>query len=565
MSPIRPIAALLLAVLIALLVAMKLTWSALDRHTPEWDEAAFAAAAFELHDALADSGLSAGYDQFLKTMFWKAPMTSVWPVPFIAVFGRGSAAASLGTLLFIPALMIYVYRFARRFRGRRTALAAAYLTACCPLLYGLCNLVFAEYSLAALTAAAAYHLMASDGFRKRTHCLALGIVVGLGALTKILFFLYVGPLWLMAGALWLRRVQKAPDAPSRREAIRRPLLSLLMIAAIALALAGPWYAVNLSAVLQHSSYASTWSAPGAQEVSATRAILDYLADCAVRGVSPWLAAMMIATTIGIAAQYLRGRRRAGKNSKRFPPLALAMLAAWLAPFLVFLIMPNKEIRYLAPLLPAFCILLAVLLRASLLSASPVNTQTEKAERQKVSPGNLWLIGIVMLPAGALAINALFGVGDGRLKGPLRLARPIAYCGRPDPVQWPLKQVLEAAIAQAGAMPGERTVNPGGRIRFTVVSATPHFNVFSLRCEAARARLPVDLFTTAYTSNRQKIMAMAMASQGLLLKSGGESEPGMYNTQRDSFLEFVTQQSLFVPIPLNIPMPDGSQVQLYRKE
>ena len=165
----RPLASIALAALIAVLVAMKMTWAAHDRHTPEWDEAAFAAAAFELHDAFADNGLAGGYDQFLKTMFWKAPMTSVWPVPFIALFGRGSAAASMGTLIFIPALMIYVYRFARRFRGRKTALAAAYLTACCPLLYGLCNLVFAEYSLAALTAAAAYHLLASDGYRKRAH------------------------------------------------------------------------------------------------------------------------------------------------------------------------------------------------------------------------------------------------------------------------------------------------------------------------------------------------------------------------------------------------------------
>ena len=56
----------------------------------------------------------------------------------------------------------------------------------------------------------------------------------------------------------------------------------------------------------------------------------------------------------------------------------------------------------------------------------------------------------------------------------------------------------------------------------------------------------------------------MGSTCLLVKVDGEPEAGLYNKQRDWVLNLATERGLFKRIVLDIEMPDGSKVVLFRR-
>jgi len=558
---------------------------ALNQAPETWDGAAFSVYAFRIHDALRAEGLAGGYAEFLRAMFWKAPMTCVWPVPFIALLGRGADSVRCGNFLFIPALVIYVFCFGRLFLGRFAACAAAFIVAMFPLLYGLANCVLAEYALTVWVTAAMFHFMASDGLRHSRHAIALGVVIGFGVLTKLLFLFYVFPACVVAAVIAIGRARREGW---RGEAVRAPAVAVGAIVLIAACMAGPWYAQNLRAVLLHSFY-SAFSGAYSKPAAA------YLAQCMTGGVSPWLSLVAVMAIVCGIVLWRRGRLR---WSVVFPPTAAAFLGAWALPLIVFLFGSNKDVRFIAPVLPAFGIALAALL-GGVADAAP-----------------RWRGGIclVLAPAFFFAVEALFGF-DGRNgrngpNGPVSGAGAVrgleasAYGGQPSPEQWPLAQIIGAAIeasrrgqnslAAPDGSPRPRTERSekGERAKrgedaemkegtkttegaegkegterpvIVVVSDAAHFNNFTLQLEAVRIQAPVDLRKLPDTNDRRRLLEAALGARCLLAKTGGEPEAGQAIAERGELLAFVTRQGLFREERLDAKMPDGSQVALFVRQ
>jgi hypothetical protein len=164
----------------------------------------------------------------------------------------------------------------------------------------------------------------------------------LGLLLKVSFAVFVGPAFLLLLAGRLKNVRLA-----------------LTVTVPCLLIAGPWYALNGRATLANvvaAGWGYSAAVQGTGPVFSFTAISTYLARIAQDGVSSYyclLAAILL--TVAIA------RRRVSSLADHFSN-ANRVLLAWCLPFLIFIFGGNKDIRYIAPVLPSAALGLALLIR-----------------------------------------------------------------------------------------------------------------------------------------------------------------------------------------------------------
>lgn len=362
---------------------------------PAWDDAWYLEVSFRLYSALC-RGLPEFADQWASAFRLKAPLVSLLPLPLYALAGPSEKTAPIVSLLghgLSCALTAAAARAAWREHPRRDAIAAlaACLVALTPLLYGLSRVFLVESVLTALVAAVVWRAAVARSSPRDS--LLLGLILGCGMLTKVLF-----PLFL-CGVVWLKRRELAPHA--------RPALL------VGGALAATWYAFNLPYVVGFAWSAGFGRVAG-DYAAGSRGPLAFPERLASQALSWPLACALAAAVAAAVSTERRGFFDAGTR------LALA----WAAPLAVFALGRNAEPRLFAPLLPALAMLGA---RAALSFGS-------KNARVAATLG--------LLAAGGLVfVRETFVAADGR---------SLAWCGAPsrDP-GWDRAALLDAAATASG--------------------------------------------------------------------------------------------------------------------
>ena len=364
---------------------------------PAWDDAWYLETSFRLFTAL-QAGPLAFAQSYLEAFRVKAPLISLLPLPLYALFGAGERVAVWANL---PLAALAAWAWSRAAgawwrehpRGPELAALAGALTALLPLCYGLSRCFLVETLLTALLGLWAWRCAAART-DDRAEGVRLGVIMGLGLLTKVTF-----PL-LAAGLAWPARARLKPHAQT----------ALL----VAVAIAATWYLENLPYVLGYA-----WSA-GFGRVAADyagagglAARLDWLTSLLKNGLSWPLTAAMAAVTLA-AVMKDRGLRDSGTRA-----------ALWgLAPLLVYAASVNREPRLAAPLLPVL----------ALLAARAAVSFNNAAART--------LAAVVLLGTGlAVCADQTFRAGP---------ARALAYNGIPstDP-GWDRTALVDAVAAAGG--------------------------------------------------------------------------------------------------------------------
>ena len=174
-----------------------------DTQVPSYDEAWYLETSLHLYHRLTDGGLTEFLDAYRRAFGVKAPLLSVLPLPFYLLCGAGRESAMLVNSLLVVVANLYLFLLVRRLYSPSAGLAAVVYYQTMPLACGLSRSFMVEYGLAALVLVFLYYLVASDGLTRRRENIALGVVLGLGLLLKVLFAAFVaGPLLL---ALYRRR------------------------------------------------------------------------------------------------------------------------------------------------------------------------------------------------------------------------------------------------------------------------------------------------------------------------------------------------------------------------
>lgn len=312
-----------------------------------FDEAWYLEVSYRFFHTLANDGPLAFAQAWAAAFRFKAPLISALPLPLYAVLGPSYDSAVLANIPALALLGASLYGLGRLFFSPGAGALAAALGLAMPLTATLSRTFFVETWLTAFSAAFLWRLAESDQCRKDREAPLLGLLFGLGLLTKVLFpGVVAAP---VAWVLWLRaRDPRGPAWPSLERWMK-------VFAAVALGTSLTWYGPNLVYVTgfalsayrggigAHYGAPTAWGAPQ---------VTGYLVGIA-NGVLSWY------TVLLLLALLLVLRRRLLSSP------GLLFSAAWVIPYLLITTSGLcKDHRYLAPAVPGVALALAGLLDAA---------------------------------------------------------------------------------------------------------------------------------------------------------------------------------------------------------
>lgn len=412
----------------AVFVVANLVWVRLDRLPPMWDQSWYLDGGELLYRALNQGGLIGLAKVFTVLNGTKAPLLSLLPVPLYLLFGHSYHVALGVNLVLMTVTSYYVFRLAKALRGRRAGIYAVILLNLLPLVAGLSREFLVETCLTAMVVAWHVYLLESDDLRARGTWWRLGIVLGLGMLTKILF-----PLYILGGSVYVlwRRVRAD-------RAVRRDLLAVFgATLGTGAVVAATWYARNLRGAISaaaNSGFGSVASDYGSRSVLAWQTLSAYWLRVAVDVVSPLLALFLTVVLVAVLVARWRGRLDAPVFRDAGAPRALVW---WIAvPFVVLSLGVNKDIRFLAPALPALAIL----------GAAGLDALTLRRSSAWFTGGALLAVFVPYLLGSFAAPAELGGLGPGARS--VLLAGTGGYVRAPSAESWPIAEVERAIEAEA---------------------------------------------------------------------------------------------------------------------
>ena len=416
---------LLIGAIFVVLAGVAGIWLALDRRPPEWDHANHLERVVSCADDMAHANVTA----IIERSSFYPPLAVCAAGLAYSLVPSDVASAQAVILLFLGLGMASVYVLARFFTDVWGGVVAA-------LFFGSANFVVysslrfqLDLPLAAMVAVALVLLLWADGFSRPGWSVVLGVVLGLGMLTKPPFAVYVLPPVLLV-AVQIRA--------------GRPLGHLALTVLIGGAVAVLWYGPRLIGIFgqigarsfkqaAEAGHAAPWTAEG----------LLYYPTYFVPQFG-LLAVLFVAIGFVVAA-----RRR-----------QWLLLTSLVVPFLVFQMIQNKNLRYTLPLLPVAAVLGGIgfaALRGSMRTIAAV---------------------AIALAAVVQVAGMAFGVPRG-LTMPL-LDVPLVGDNPPMRAEWPHRKILTLIARDARDAPATVSVVPNYAF----------FSVSNFRYYALRDGLPL---------------------------------------------------------------------------
>jgi hypothetical protein len=470
----------------AALATIAVVWLALDRRPPEWDHANHLERAVRCVRYLAAGDVAAVLAQ-----------SSFYPPLAICAGGLAGAlapsdrlAAQTAVLAFLGLGMAAVLVLGRMLVGPRAGVVAALLFGSAPFVVYSSVHFQVDLPLAAMVALALVLLVKSEGLQHTGWSAALGIVLGLGMLTKPPFAVYVAP-----PVVW------AVLAARDRRALRNTGLALALGAVVSL----PWYGPRLFG-MGHQAVARSF------EQAAEAGAPDVLTWAGLTFYPAWLP-----TQLGVAATaaFVVGLVRAIRARRGL------LLSALLVPFVMFLVLQNKNLRYTLPLLPVAAVVAA-------LGIEPLRGRVRTVVLAVVV-----LVGVLQVTATA------FGVPPGAelplLGSPWVLAQP------PQRAPWPHRQLLRAVETDSGGRP----------VTVSIVPNHPSFSVSNFRYYAVRDGLALQA--------RRAWDGHPVGIDYMVLKTGDLGPSWTIRRPQRIAERLRTDPDLarVYPVLVEAPLPDGS--------
>ncbi|HEV2350946.1 MAG TPA: glycosyltransferase family 39 protein [Terriglobia bacterium] len=531
---------IVLAALTIFLTATTVIWFVLDREPPWWDDSFYLAKSLLMFDALVDGGVAGYIKKFLSIIPNRPPLIAALPTPFYMIFGRDPRYAFGVNLLFVPVLLGSVYLLGKKFWGKRAGLIAAYVVGTMPLMYGLARWYLVEFTLTALVSLAICILVESEDLRRFRMTLWFSFVCGFGLLLKVTFPLFVFPLFLFVFFRYLSSSKPLASPDGTPATPRIKTLAALIFPPVLVAL--PWYFRNYQETIHlvlFAGFSPDADTYGTGPVFSFRAIYTYLSELAGSGTSYYyvLLAIVLATLIVGSGKVWPFFQGLGKRQ-------LAILLLWGLPFVLFLFGRNKNLRYVAPLLPVFGLVLAVALDFVLRTLPKWQTRL--------------LCLVLIFPALSLLQKSFFIFGD-RIPG-LNHFLCVGSLGdaarKYERAQWPLEDILSTLSRQTRFEPGKKKIVMVGTDR-------AFFNADNFQLAAVRGRLPFEVTTSAHATDLDTLLRSLNSASFFIYKEGGEPESPFYNGYQGALIREVQSGGKFTELPQHWSLPDGGNVRVFK--
>jgi Dolichyl-phosphate-mannose-protein mannosyltransferase/LmeA-like phospholipid-binding len=461
-------------------------WVTIDTRPPEWD-----------HANHLERAVSCARDLAARDWRMILERSSFYPlvVPCAAglvyrLLPTDVAAGEIVMLLFLAGGMAATYTLGRALSGGSAGVAAAWIFGTAPFVIFSTLRFQLDLPLATLVATALLVLVLTDGFTRVGWSLLLGIVFGAGMLTKPPFAVY-----LLPPVVWILLTDRH----------RRGLLNAALAIVVAIAVSVAWYGPRLVGMPRQIAFRAVTHAAEEGKPPALSA-----AGLVFYPMSLPMQLGLLATILLIAGIVVALMQRQG-----------LMLAAFVVPLVVCMLLRNKDLRYTLPLLPA----------AATLGGLAVASLGPRLRRSLLAV--LVLGGLVQLSAVAWAVPPPATLPW--LQEPWVLASP------PVRADWRQRDFLRMI-----------TQDRGGRA--ATVSIVPNDNYFSVsnfRYYAVRDGLPLRL-TRPWEGEPLGIDYM-------ILKSGDQG-PDFSEAKSRRVIERLARDPALArayPVIADLPLPDGS--------
>lgn len=310
-----------LAGIILFFIITNIVWLAIDTRPPSIDP---------LYHRMRAQLLSEGFSNIVKYNQIHPPFFYLTTIPFLKIAGIADDSFTYANFLYIIILVLSIFSAAKIFFNEWAGVSAAFLVLLYPFLFWITREYYLDFALTAAVSLVQYLILKSEGGTKRYYNIWLGISVGCTLLIKphgLVFFL---PTWII---LFLCHYRKYKFKPF--------LQTLLIILIIAL----PWYIFAKRDFLRWNIeiYNKQKLACLANK-NLFSAVSFYYYELFYSTISPYLS---LAFIIGFVTSIIFDRRW---------KILLAFLSLIAIPFFALALWPNKNFRFILPILPVFAVL-----------------------------------------------------------------------------------------------------------------------------------------------------------------------------------------------------------------
>lgn len=556
-----------LAVWCALMAGVLVGWMVTNTAPPPWDESWYLQTSVVFFHAL-HAGSLGEFVRLVATSFGgtKAPLISLLPLPAYVIGGLGYGSIIVTNVVIALVGWIALFLYARSSLGPWRALVVVMIFTMMPVSFGIARQFLVETSLTDLVIlwmlllqrsnllttqrrvarplgrGAARRLAKAELSTTERYDVWLGVVLGLGMLSKVDFPLYVAVPTLLA----LISTGRRQYAISGHTTVWRQVVKVLLIGLIVCSV---WYGPNLLTVTHYALSAGFGKIAGNYSYGnpfSPATIAYYLQTVVNYGTSVYIGTAFILVVLGLLVTYRRDlwKRIVAKQGGVHEILWLTV------PLLIFLFGVNKDYRFLLPLLPAVALLLVR-------GASALIRST----RLRVALLAVALIG----PLGLMVETSVAGqpVFASETPGGFAVMSPyLGYATQPVVQHWPLKRILLTIEVNAS-----RRYPPSGPPPLVLlVVDNPYFNQNNMSYYAAVMNLPLNISAVETSSPSGETYALSYISQAqyLITKTGDQGPT--FTTYLNAWIrsELKAGRLPFSPIDY-IAMPDGSTATVYVRD
>jgi len=489
------------------LVAADLIWFARDTRPPFWDMACHESLALQVLNTFTMVG-------FLGVLRMLPGITGYYPpfyhsvvALFLGVFGKSVDAARWANIPAILLLLLATYGIGRTVLSRTSAAAAAVLANFYPLLLWLSRETMIEYWLTSLVAVAMWLLVTTE-FKDRKWAVLIGVVCGLGMLTKWTFGFFI-----LAPFLWIARKN-----------LKNAALSASVGAVISLY----WYIPEISELRR---FLQINNAGGIGKGDPNR--LSFLSLVFyVRALEGYQIFFVLFLLFIAGAVILRKRFQSG-----WIPILLWLVCGWLS----LMIFRNKDPRYSVPLLPAVALISANVFERSR-AALALTLPFLAFQHYLVS------FGIPRLPEKIVLRDGVHGVLS--YDWNLYSQDYFGLWGPPAREDWKIQHVLDTIVS-----------SDGRQLRLGIVPNIARFDPVAFELYIALQNRPV-------TINRLwHFDAQAVSNNDFILVSEATESSSDFdkvlNPERGPITEYVLKRPDTFRIVERFALPNGLVIRLYK--
>lgn len=335
-------------------IIINFIWLQLDTENVFWDDGWYLETSINLYNTLTHRGLIAFFITFENSLRIKAPLIALLPLPFYFIFGKSLTSALLSVFVLIPITSIYLYHLSEKFVSKIAALTSVIFLHSLPIILSVSRQFMVEYLEMTLIIMWIYYLFKSDYFRIKKYNIILGIIGGLGMLAKVVFpmFIIIPTFVIIAQRIIIY---------DKKKITKKIFQDIFPIIFLIVGITSTWYIYNAKYIgwyLFANSYGSVAKDYSNGPALDWKTILIYFKDLNNYGFSFYFISLFFITLSIFLSLVVSKKIFLTQRQKLF----LGIVIAWfLFPFLNNTLAVTKSVRWMAPAMPAFVLLLVFFL------------------------------------------------------------------------------------------------------------------------------------------------------------------------------------------------------------